>query len=102
LRNTAPPEFGDALLDLLQSRDPGKPLHGNSKTAMVQRGAQLFGIDLVAFAIRTVGAAMKAGGDGRDDNAICCLDRRIYLKFVIRGAARCAAPVCRAAQPGPD
>jgi hypothetical protein len=47
LRNTAPPEFGDALLDVLQSRDPGKPLHGNSKAAMVQRGAQLFGIDLV-------------------------------------------------------
>src|SRR5262249_3683885 len=38
LRNTAPPEFGDELLDVLQSRDPGKPVHGNSKVAMVQRG----------------------------------------------------------------
>lgn len=64
LRNTAPPEFGDALLDLLQSHDPGKPLHGNSKAAMVQRGAQLFGIDLVALANRTVGGAMKAGAMG--------------------------------------
>jgi hypothetical protein len=77
LRNTAPPEFGDALLDLLQSRDPGKPLQGNSEAAMVQRGAQLFGIDLVAFANRTVGAAMKVGGDGRDDNAINQTDRKL-------------------------
>jgi len=77
LRNTAPPEFGDALLDVLQSRDPGKPLHGNSQAATVQRGAQLFGIDLVAFANRTVGGAMKAGGDGRDDNAINRTDRKL-------------------------
>ena len=77
LRNTAPPEFGDALLDVLQSRDPRKPLQGNSKAAMVQRGAQLFGIDLVAFADRTVGGAMKAGGDGRDDNAINQTDRKL-------------------------
>src|SRR6516164_2440622 len=77
LRNTAPPEFGDALLDVLQSRDPGKPLHENSKAAMVQRGAQLFGVDLVAFAKRTVGGAMKAGGDGRDDNAINQTDRKL-------------------------
>src|SRR5262249_49692135 len=39
LRNTAPPEFGDALLDVLLSRDPEKPVHGNDKAAMVQRGA---------------------------------------------------------------
>jgi hypothetical protein len=77
LRNTAPPEFEDALLDVLQSRDPGKPLHGNSEATMVQRGAQLFGIDLVAFANRTVGGAMKAGGDGRDDNAINQTDRKL-------------------------
>jgi hypothetical protein len=77
LRNTAPPEFGDALLDVLQSRDPGKPLQGNSKAVMVQRGAQLFGIDLVAFADRTVGGAMKAGGDGHDDNAINQTDRKL-------------------------
>src|SRR5262249_40933139 len=77
LRNTAPPEFEDTLLEVLQSRDPGKSLHGNSKAAMVQRGAQLFGIDLVAFANRTVGGAMKAGGDGRDDNAINQTDRKL-------------------------
>ena len=56
LRNTSLPEFGDALLDVLRSRDPGKPLHGNSKAAVVQRGAQLFGIDLVAFANAPWGA----------------------------------------------
>ena len=77
LRNTAPPEFGDALLDVLQSRDPEKPLQGNSRAAMVQRGAQLFGIDLAAFADRTVGGPMKTGGDGRDDNAINQTDRKL-------------------------
>jgi hypothetical protein len=76
LRNTAPPEFGDALLDVLE-HDPAKPRHGNSKAAMVQRGAQLFGIDLVAFANRTVGGAMIAGADGRDDNAINKTDRAL-------------------------
>ena len=30
LRNTAPPEFGDTLIDLLQSPDPTKPRHGES------------------------------------------------------------------------
>jgi hypothetical protein len=44
---------------------------------MVQRGAQLFGIDLVAFANRTLDGAMKAGGDGRDDNAIDQTDRKL-------------------------
>jgi hypothetical protein len=77
LRNTAPPEFGDALLDVLQSPDPGKPLRGNREAARVQRGARLFGIDLVAFANRTVGGAMNAGGDGRDDNAINQTDRKM-------------------------
>jgi hypothetical protein len=62
---------------VLQSPNPGKPLQGNSKAAIVQRGAQLFGIDLVAFANRTVGGAMKAGGDGRDDNAINQTDRKL-------------------------
>jgi hypothetical protein len=81
IRNTALPEFGDALLDVLQSDDPAKPRHGNGKkdrdAAMVKRGAELFGIDLVAFANRTVGGAMKAGGDGRDDNAINRSDRKL-------------------------
>ena len=95
LRNTAPPEFGDALLDVLQSRDPGKPVHGNSKAAMVQRGAQLFGIDLVAFADRTVGGAMKAGGDGRDDNAINQTDRKL-------NCVGCHIPVSKTGQSPAD
>jgi hypothetical protein len=81
IRNTAPPEFGDALLDVLQSDDPAKPWRGDRKrdhdAAVVQRGAELFGIDLVAFANRTVGHAMKAGGDNRDDNAINQSDRKL-------------------------
>jgi hypothetical protein len=75
IRNTAPPEFGKALLKVLNSDNPAKPLKGDSKAATVQRGAELFGIDLVAFANRTVGGAMKAGGDGRDDSAINQKDR---------------------------
>src|SRR5262249_48668151 len=77
IRNTAPPEFGDTLLDLLQSDNPAKPRNGNSPEAQVQRGAKLFGVDLVAFANRTVGGAMKAGADGRDDNAINQSDRQV-------------------------
>jgi hypothetical protein len=86
IRNTAPPEFGDALLDVLQSDDPATPRRGNGKkdrdAAIVQRGAELFGIDLVAFANRTigyrkVGGAMSAGQDGRDDNAINTSDRKL-------------------------
>src|SRR5689334_23501642 len=48
---------------------------GDKKAATVQHGAQLFGIDLVAFANRTVGGTMVAGADGRDDNAINQKDR---------------------------
>ncbi len=95
LRNTAPPEFGDALLDVLQSRDPRKPLRGNSKAAMVQRGAQLFGIDLAAFAHRTVGGAMKAGGDGLDDNAINRTDRKL-------NCVGCHIPVSKTGQSPAD
>jgi hypothetical protein len=75
IRNTAPPEFGDGLLRVLNSANPEKPLRGNSEAAIVERGAQLFGIGLVAFANRTVGGAITAGGDGRDDNAINQTDR---------------------------
>jgi len=75
IRNTAPPEFRDALLRVLNSANPEKPAKGNSEAATVQRGAQLFGIDLVAFANRTVGGSMIAGADGRDDNAINQADR---------------------------
>jgi hypothetical protein len=77
LRNTAPPEFGDALLRVLRLPDPAKPLPRGSKEAEVQRGAELFGIDLAAFAHRTVGGAMTVAGDGRDDNAINQADRML-------------------------
>ena len=82
LRNTAPPEFGDALLDVLQSAGGKSTLQNvswrpDSEQAEVKRGAELFGIDLVAFANRTIGGPMTAGGDGRDDNAINQADRKL-------------------------
>jgi hypothetical protein len=77
LRNTAPPEFGDALLDLLESPDPSELQHGDSTEAKVQRGAQLFGIDLNAFANRTIAGRMPEGGDGLDPNAINQADRKL-------------------------
>jgi hypothetical protein len=80
IRNTALPEFGDALLDVLRSDDPGKPRHGNGKkdsdAAMVQRGAELFGIDLVAFAKRTIGNKAIPATGGAEDNAIAT-DRKL-------------------------
>lgn len=85
IRNTALPEFGDALLDVLQSAIGGKPWlqqaawhpgdGGNgswapgSEQAKVKRGAELFGIDLVAFAKRTIGGPMAAENSLKD-NAI--------------------------------
>jgi hypothetical protein len=83
LRNTAPPEFGDALLDVLKSASASKPWlqyvswQPDSEAAKVKRGAELFGIDLIAFANRTIGGSMPAGGDGRDDNAINQTDRKL-------------------------
>jgi hypothetical protein len=74
LRNTAPPEFGEALLDVLQSPHPANPWYGESEEAKVQRGAQLFGIDLKAFADR---GRMPAGGDGLDPNAVNQADRKL-------------------------
>ena len=62
---------------------------------MVQRGAQLFGIDLAAFANRTVGGAMKAGGDGRDDNAIDQKDRKL-------NCVGCHIPVLKTGQSPAD
>jgi hypothetical protein len=83
LRNTAPPEFGAALLDVLRAAIGSKPLLQNvswqpqSEQAQVARGAELFGIDLVAFANRTIGGPMAAGSDGRDDHAINQVDRKL-------------------------
>ena len=76
VRLTAPPEFGDTLLSILRSSDPNAARAAGSADAQVQRGAQLFGIDLVAFANRMIPARMAVGGeDGRDKNAINQLDR---------------------------
>jgi hypothetical protein len=91
IRNTALPEVGKALLKVLNSDNPAKPLNGNSKAAMVQRGAQLFGIDLVAFANRTVGGPMIAGSDHLDDNAINQTDRGL-------NCVGCHTPIRRTGQ----
>jgi hypothetical protein len=83
LRNTAPPEFGAALLDVLHAAVGSNPLLQNvswqpdSEQAQVKRGAELFGIDLVAFANRTIGGPMAAGADSRDDHAINQSDRML-------------------------
>jgi hypothetical protein len=77
LRNIAPPEFGDKLVHLLNRKDPSKRLPGKNLEAKIQRGAELFGIDLVAFANRTVGNGMTATGDGRDLNAINQTNRHL-------------------------
>jgi len=45
--------------------------------ALVQRGAQLFGIDLKAFSNRMIQGAMPAGGDGLDPTAINQADRKL-------------------------
>jgi CxxC motif-containing protein (DUF1111 family) len=92
IRNIATPEFGDALLNLLKSPDPAKPRNGQSEEAKVQRGAELFGIDLVAFANRTVRAAgITATGDGRDLNAINQDDRKL-------NCVACHTPIHRTGQ----
>lgn len=95
MRNTDVPQFGDALLDVLKSKNPAKPIRGNSEEAKVQRGAQLFGIDLVAFADRTVGKPMTATGDGRDLNAINQADREL-------NCVGCHTPIQRTGQSPAD
>jgi hypothetical protein len=77
LRNTAPPQFGDTLLDLLQSPDPAQQRSEQDEEAQVQRGAELFGIDLKAFADRMIPGRMPAAGDGLDPNAINQADRKL-------------------------
>jgi CxxC motif-containing protein (DUF1111 family) len=68
VRLTAPPEFGEQLLAVLRASDPNAPRSGLE--GQVQRGAQLFGIDLTAFANRMIAGRMPSGGDGRDRYAI--------------------------------
>ncbi|MBE9005036.1 hypothetical protein IQ259_08285 [Fortiea sp. LEGE XX443] len=91
LRATAPPEFGRNLLAVLRSKDPSRPLPGNNPAARVQRGAQLFGVDLVAFANRMIANKMPSGGDGLDPNAINQSDRMV-------GCVNCHIPVQRTGQ----
>ena len=55
---------------MLKAADPSKAQAAGSKEAVVQRGAQLFGIDLVAFANRMIPLKMPNNGDGRNDHAI--------------------------------
>jgi hypothetical protein len=64
------PEFGDTLLGLLQSPDPTAPQPAGSHAARVQRGAMLFGLDLIAFANRMIPGRIPPGGDGRNRHAI--------------------------------
>jgi hypothetical protein len=77
IRFVAPPEFGDPLLGLLQSSDPTAPQPPQSEKALVQHGAQLFGIDLKAFANRMIPGRMPPGGDRLDPNAINQKDRQL-------------------------
>ncbi|HEV2989248.1 MAG TPA: hypothetical protein VG759_12460 [Candidatus Angelobacter sp.] len=92
IRNTAPPEFGDALLHLLQSPDPAKRRDEDGFEAKVQRGAELFGIDLEAFANRMVAGRMPASGDdGLDPHAINQRDRKL-------NCVGCHIPVHRTGQ----
>ncbi len=91
LRMTAPPEFGPSLLTVLNYKDPSRPLPGNSRAASVQRGAQLFGIDVTAFANRMIPGRMRRKGDGRDPNAINQTDQMV-------GCVSCHIPVQRTGQ----
>lgn len=91
IRSTAPPEFGRNLLAVLRAKDPSRPLPGNNPAARVQRGAQLFGVDLVAFANRMIPGKMPRGGDGLDGNAINQSDRMV-------GCVNCHTPIQRTGQ----
>ncbi|MBV8091818.1 MAG: hypothetical protein JO110_01025, partial [Acetobacteraceae bacterium] len=88
LRLTAPPEFGEALLKVLNSQPIAgltQPVAftGNDGAAFgadagrARRGAELFGIDLAAFANRMIPGRMPSGGDGLDPNAINQADRQL-------------------------
>jgi hypothetical protein len=89
IRMTAPPEFGNTLVALLKSNDPSEPRPADGASGTVQRGAELFGIDLKAFANRMIPGTMPAGGDdGRDPHAINQEDRLV-------GCVGCHTPVQR-------
>jgi hypothetical protein len=77
IRNVAPPEFGDALLKVLESPHPANRRDDDSLEGKVQRGAELFGVDLLAFANRMVPGRMPSDGDGLDSQAINQNDRKL-------------------------
>jgi hypothetical protein len=91
LRLTAPPDFGDPLLHILNSQDPAAPWPEGTMEHRVQRGAELSGVDLVAFANRMIAGRMPAGGDGLDEHAINQADRKV-------GCAGCHTPVVATGQ----
>lgn len=77
IRLVAPPQFGKTLLRVLNRENPERRFRRGSPEERVQRGAKLFGIDLVAFANRMIPGRMPAGGDGRDAHAINQEDRKL-------------------------
>jgi hypothetical protein len=94
IRMTAPPEFGDTLLGLLNQTDPhDHRAGGNAKS--VQRGAALFGVDLRAFANRMIPGRMPSGGDGLDLHAISNSSSSLMC-------ATCHTPVQRTGQSPAD
>jgi CxxC motif-containing protein (DUF1111 family) len=88
MRLIAPPEFGQPLLNVLNSPNPEAPQPAGTIEAQVQRGARLFGIDLVAFANRMIPGKFPAGGDNRDPNAINRADVQV-------GCVACHIPIQR-------
>ncbi len=77
IRLTAPPEFGPALLALLKDPDGDWDATQGGEEIRVRRGAELFGVDLVAFADRMISRRMPPDGDGRDPYAINQADRKL-------------------------
>jgi CxxC motif-containing protein (DUF1111 family) len=91
LRLTAPPEFGPVLLALMKSPNPTSPGRLRVAEEKVRRGAELFGVDLQAFANRLIPGRMPEGGDGLDDHAINQTDRKV-------NCAGCHLPVTATGQ----
>jgi len=91
LRLTAPPEFGPELLKVLNAPDSKTRHEPTTTEAMVRRGAELFGVDLLAFANRVIPGRMPAGGDGLDNHALSQSDRMV-------NCAGCHMPVTQTGQ----
>jgi CxxC motif-containing protein (DUF1111 family) len=92
IRFIAPPEFGRALLLLLKSPNPGAPPPNGTREQIVQRGAELFGVDLAAFASRMIPGLKPVG----DAHAINQADRKL-------NCVGCHTPVIATGQlPTPD